>query len=257
MKLIAGNCVLETEEIALETVDFLKEMASKYRLDLTFKVSWRKDNRSSITYYQGPSDDVVESTFKQIRREGVRLLTDFHAPTDLGNTWTRWVDVYQLPAYLCTQLSMIKALASTKKTVNIKKGQFLAPSDMGNIVGSFRSLGKEDVWITERGTCFGYHDLVFDPRSVFILNLLSKPIFVDVGHLTRKYGIPSSRIEGGAPHYIYPLARAAIGAGADGLFIEVHPNPVKAMCDAATQINFNMFEGLLNQVLPIWEAIRD
>ncbi len=258
LTIIAGNCILESLEISLKTVEFLLKQANLYDFELIYKSSFKKDNRSSEAYYTGPLLDESARIFKQLKDTyGVKLLTDFHHLYELDHEIVNCIDIIQVPAYLCMQTELVMAIARTGKTVNIKKGQFLHPKDVGKVVKKVENTGNKDIILTERGTCFGYRDLVVDPRSFYILKKLGYPVIFDVGHSVRKYGVPSSDLEkGGAKKYVNTLASAAIATGIDGIFVEVHPNPPSALCDAATQLSFDEFTKLIEVIIPIWKAIN-
>ena len=248
---IAGNCVIESEETTLETADFLDDMRKKYGFELIYKSSWTKDNRSSADSFSGLDIPECYEIFKELKERGFTTLTDVHSSSFIDNYYT--ADILQLPAYLCMQTSIIRSLASTRKPINIKKGQFLSPYDVKHIIDKFKYYNKNiNLSITERGTCFGYRDLVVDPRSLQILKEFGYPVFLDVGHSIRKYGIPSKDKSGGNKEFINTLGKVGAVLGCN-IFVEVHPNPKNAKCDAATQINFKEFENLIKEVTNIWK----
>jgi len=259
LKIIAGNCILENMDTSIETARFLVELSKKYNYELIYKSSFKKDNRSSSEYYTGPRLNECIKIFKCLKKDsGVKLITDFHNLYELDTEMVDIVDVLQLPAYLCMQTELTLKLAKTGKVINIKKGQFLHPEDVINIIRKIESVGNKNIMITERGTCFGYRDLVVDPRSFYILKSFGYPVIFDVGHSIRKYGIPSANIEkGGTKEFIFTLASSAIACKIDGIFVEVHPNPSKAKCDAATQLSFNEYEKLIREITPIWKCLYD
>lgn len=259
--LIAGNCVLETKATATKTAEILKNMGEKFGFDCIFKASFKKDNRSSADYFVGLPIEEAMDIFDTIRQSyQLPVLTDFSNINELKNEkLINVVDILQLPAFLCMQTELTIAMAEIGKPINIKKGQFLAPEDVGYIIDKIRSVGNvnnNDIMITERGHCFGYHDLVFDPRAIPILKQFGYPVIFDAGHTVRKYGVPSCNLQGGSKEFIRILAKAAIAAGADGIFVEIHPEPAKAKCDSATQLSFEEFKSLIKEVIPIWEASR-
>ncbi len=258
LKIIAGNCVLEDYETSIETAHFLKEKSAEYGFELVYKSSFKKDNRSSHEFYRGPSLlDSIE-IFQGLKDMGMVLITDFHNLYELETDIKDIVDILQLPAYLCMQTELILKMASQGKPMNIKKGQFLHPEDMQSTIKKVESVGNKEISVTERGTSFGYRDLIVDPRSFYVLKNFGYPVFFDVGHSIRKYGIPSSDLEkGGTKKYIAMLARSAIACDVDGIFVEVHPNPSKAKCDAATQVSFIEFEKLIKNINPIWRTIHN
>jgi len=258
MIVIAGNCVLEDIETSVRTAEFLLEVSNRLGFNLIYKSSWKKDNRSSAEGFEGLSIESSIEIFSYLRRLGLTLITDFHTPEQLNLPLVDAVDWLQVPAYLCMQNELIFKMADTGKPINIKKGQFLHPEDVRNIIGKINSRGNDQIAITERGTCFGYRDLVLDPRSLHILKEFGYPVFCDVGHLSRKYGVSSSDlIRGGDKRFVTTLAKSAIATGIDGIFVEVHPNPAKAKCDAATQLSFNEFEEMIEEVLPIWGIVNE
>jgi len=257
LNIIAGNCVLESENISLETAEFLVKMSEKYDFNLIYKSSFKKDNRTSLKYFSGLSIEESIRIFEKLKDEfNLTLLTDFHNLYEFDTDLVKIIDVFQLPAFLCMQTELTKRMASFKKPINIKKGQFLAPLDVGHIIEKIRRCGNDKIMITERGTMFGYHDLVVDPRSIYELKQFGFPVYFDAGHTVRRYGIPSHSIQGGMKHYVPTLSKAMIAAGADGIFVECHPCPMYARCDNATQLSFSEFEKLIQAVKPIWDALH-
>jgi len=256
LKVIAGNCILECMETSNKTAEFLADMSEKYDFELIYKSSFKKDNRSSIDYYTGLSLDESIAIFEDLKRLfNLTLLTDFHNLYELDTEIVDVVDILQLPAFLSMQTELTLAMARKNKGINIKKGQFLAPQDVKYIINKIESVGNENIMITERGTSFGYHDLIADPRSIYELKKFGYPVIFDAGHCVRKYGVPSSMVTGGAKEYIPTLSKAMIAAGADGLFIELHPDFKNALCDSATQLSFSEFTDLLQNIIPIWEVL--
>lgn len=255
--IIAGNCILEDLNTSLKTANFLLGCVKKYNFELIYKSSFKKDNRSSHKNYIGPALKESVEIFKDLKRVyKVKITTDFHNLYELETELVDIVDVLQVPAYLCMQTELVLAMAKKNKPINIKKGQFLHPEDIRNVVRKIESVGNKKIMITERGTCFGYRDLVVDPRSFLVLKSLGYPVIFDAGHSVRKYGVPSSDLEkGGQKQFINVLARAAVASGVDGIFVEVHPNPPKAKCDAATQLSFKEFEKLIQEVTPIYKVV--
>lgn len=258
LTIMAGNCILEDIDTSSETARFLTEMSKKYDYELIYKSSFKKDNRSSAEYYTGPSIEDSIKIFRHLKDKfGVKIITDFHNLYELDSEIVNEVDILQLPAYLCMQTELTLKMARTGKPINIKKGQFLHPEDVINIIRKIENVGNNHIFVTERGACYGYRDLVVDPRSFHILKSFGYPVIFDAGHSVRKYGIPSSNLEkGGAKEFINTLARAAIACGINGIFVEVHPNPSIAKCDAATQLSFDEFEKLIVEVNTIWKALN-
>lgn len=258
LKIIAGNCVLEDMNTSIETARFLVKLSKKYNYELIYKSSFKKDNRSNVEYYTGPRLEESVKIFKGLKEDfGVKIITDFHNLYELDTEIVDVVDVLQLPAYLCMQTELTLEIAKVGKPINIKKGQFLHPEDVIKIIRKIESVGNRNIMITERGTCFGYRDLVVDPRSFHILKSFGYPVVFDAGHSIRKYGVPSANLEkGGTKEFIYTLARAAVACKIDGIFVEIHPNPSVAKCDAATQLSFDEFEKLIGEINPIWRALH-
>jgi 2-dehydro-3-deoxyphosphooctonate aldolase (KDO 8-P synthase) len=258
LTLIAGPCVLEDVDLALRIAETLKRETAKRGFQYVFKSSYEKDNRGKPTGYGGPGLDKGLEELARVRREvGVPVLSDVHRECDVRAA-AEVLDILQIPAYLCQQTSLVLEVGSAGKAVNVKKGQFLAPEDMKSAVEKLRHVGNERVLLTDRGTCFGYHRLVFDVRSVQIMKTLGCPVVVDPTHIVRIYGKPSSDPSGGEPEYVHTLARAGVAAGANALFIETHPDPFKAACDAASMIRLgDQLPLLLDQVRPLAEAVRE
>jgi 2-dehydro-3-deoxyphosphooctonate aldolase (KDO 8-P synthase) len=253
--IIAGPCVIETEEVVDETASTLKRLSDTLRLPIIFKSSYDKANRSSINSYRGPGLKEGLRILREIRdRYEMPVLTDVHSPEE-AKVASEVVDLLQVPAFLSRQTDLILACAETGLPVNIKKGQFLAPWDVKNIIQKFVSTGNRKVMITERGTTFGYNNLVVDFRSFPIMRSFGYPIIFDVTHsLQLPGGLGSS--SGGQREYAPVLARAAVAAGVDGLFMEVHPAPEKALCDGPNMIRLDELEELLRVVKEIDGIIR-
>ncbi len=228
--LIAGPCVIESEELAIETAGYLKEMCAQLSLPFIYKSSFDKANRSSAESYRGPGFEkglmILEKVKKQI---GVPVLTDVHEDTPLLEV-ASVVDVLQTPAFLCRQTNFIQSVAAMKKPVNIKKGQFLAPWDIANVVAKARATGNEQIMVCERGASFGYNNLVSDMRSLKIMRDTGCPVVYDATHSVQLPG-GQGTVSGGQREFIPTLARAAVAAGIAGIFMETHPNPDKALSD--------------------------
>ena len=234
--LISGPCVIEEESIMLRTAEHLKKVEASTGIPIIFKSSFMKDNRSSLDYYKGPGLDEGLRILQKIKDEfGFTVLSDVHFPEQVASAG-EVLDVIQIPAYLCMQSSLVVAAAKTGKVVNLKHGQFLAPENMVKPVEKIRASGNEQILLTERGYTFGYNDLIVDPRSFYHLNQTGYPVIFDITHSIRKYGIPSKDPRGGAREFLPTIARAGVAAGVDGLFIETHPTPSEALCDAASQL---------------------
>ena len=254
--LISGPCVIEDELIMYKTAEKLKDVSERLKIPVIYKSSFKKDNRSSLKYYDGPGLEKGLEVLSKIKKDfGFPILTDIHEPSHAAAV-AEVVDVIQIPAYLCMQTALVVAAAKTGKIVNIKHGQFLAPENMKYPVQKCLDSGNDQLILTERGYTFGYNDLVVDPRSFYHMQQLGYPVVFDVTHSIRKYGIPSADAKGGAREYAFTLAKAAIGAGVDGLFIETHPKPENALCDAASQMCVYDLESFLLPLLDIYEVSK-
>jgi len=253
---IAGPCVLESAELAFEAADAVAAMARRLGLALVFKASFDKANRSSIRAFRGPGLDEGLKILAEVRRRtGLPLLTDVHEPGQCEPA-AAVVDVLQIPAFLCRQTDLLLAAARTGRSVNVKKGQFMAPDDMRRVVEKVRAAGNERVTVTERGASFGYHNLVVDMRAFEWMKRDGIPVIYDVTHSLQ---LPGAGAEGtgGQRDFAEPLARAAVAAGADGLFLEVHPDPDRALSDRDTQLDPGRAERLLASLLRVRAAIAD
>ena len=254
--LISGPCVIEEESLMMATAERLKKIAGELNVPLIFKSSFSKDNRSSLEFYQGPGLDEGLKLLEKIKREfELPLLTDIHYP-DQAAPAAEVVDILQIPAYLCMQSELVVAAARTGAVVNLKHGQFIAPDNMAKPARKIEASGNEKILITERGYTFGYNDLVVDPRSFFLLAQIGYPVIFDITHTIRKYGIPSKDPRGGTREFLSVLARAGVAAGVDGLFIEAHPNPPDALCDAASQYYLDDLAEFVKPLLEIHNLVR-
>jgi 2-dehydro-3-deoxyphosphooctonate aldolase (KDO 8-P synthase) len=254
--LIAGPCVIEEEPLMMRTAERLKSIAQRLGVPLIFKSSFSKDNRSSLDYYQGPGLEKGLMVLEKVKRElDLPILTDIHYPYQAAPA-AEVCDVIQIPAYLCMQSELVVAAAKTGAVVNIKHGQFLAPENMAKPVKKIEDSGNDRIIVTERGYTFGYNDLVVDPRSFYLLNQIGYPVVFDAGHSIRKYGIPSKDPRGSARQFLTTLARAAVAAGVDGFFIESHPNPPEALCDAASQYALDDLESFMRPLIDIHDLVR-
>jgi 2-dehydro-3-deoxyphosphooctonate aldolase (KDO 8-P synthase) len=254
--LIAGPCVIEDESLMMRTAERLKGIAARLDLPLIFKSSFSKDTRSSLEYYQGPGLEAGLRMLEKIKREhDVPILTDIHYPYQAAPA-AEVCDVIQIPAYLCMQSELVVAAAKTGAVVNLKHGQFLAPENMAKPVKKIEDSGNDRIIVTERGYTFGYNDLVVDPRSFYLLNQIGYPVVFDAGHSIRKYGIPSKDPKGSARQFLTTLARAAVASGVDGFFIEAHPSPPDALCDAASQYALDDLESFMRPLIDIHNLVR-
>jgi 2-dehydro-3-deoxyphosphooctonate aldolase (KDO 8-P synthase) len=256
LALIAGPCVMEDESVVLKTAEDIKKIADKLKIGLIFKSSYKKDNRSSAKSYQGPGLERGLKLLETVKKRfDVPVLSDVHYPEEVA-ACAQVLDVIQIPAYLCMQTELTLKVAKTGKVVNVKKGQFLAPEDVGHIVKKIEETGNTNILLTERGSCFGYHNLVVDFKSLPIRRSLGYPVVFDVTHTIRKYGKPSADPAGGSPEFIEPLARAGVACGCDAIFIETHPRPGEAKCDAASMLDLSKLERLVESLMELDQVTR-
>lgn len=249
--LISGPCVIEEEITMMKAAEKLKQVSERLNIPVIYKSSFMKDNRSSANYYMGPGLDEGLRILQKVKEQfGFPLLTDIHYP-DQAAPAAEVVDVLQIPAYLCMQTTLVTEAAKTGAVINLKHGQFLAPENMAKPAQKIEIVGNEKIILTERGYTFGYNDMVVDPRSFYEMGRTGYPIVFDVTHSIRKYGIPSADPNGGARQYLPVLGRAGVASGVDGLFIEVHPCPSEALCDAASQLDMNQLEEFLKPLIEI------
>ncbi len=253
LAVIAGPCVIESQERTLDTARRLAALARRLEMPLVFKASFDKANRSSLESFRGPGLGEGLRVLRAVKSEtGLPVLTDVHEPGQCEPA-AEVCDVLQVPAFLCRQTDLILAAAATGRPVNLKKGQFMAPDDMRRAVDKARSTGNERVSVTERGTAFGYHNLVVDMRSFAILHRDGIPVIYDVTHSLQLPG--TGQETGGQRQFAEPLARAAVAGGADGIYLEVHPEPDEALSDRATQLDPERAERLLISVRAIREVL--
>ncbi|KAA0229609.1 3-deoxy-8-phosphooctulonate synthase [candidate division KSB1 bacterium] len=256
MALICGPCVIEDEKTMMTAAERICAIAEKLGFPLIFKSSYLKDNRSSELSYQGPGLKAGLALLRKIKEQfHVPVLSDIHDAHD-AEACAEVLDVIQIPAYLCMQTTLTLAVAKTGRVVNVKKGQFLDPGDMRNVIQKIERAGNTNIILTERGACFGYHNLVVDMRALVTMRNLGYPVMFDPTHSVRVYGLPSSDPRGGKPQFVPALTRAGVAAGCDALFIEAHPNVSEAKCDAASQWPLDKLEALLEQAKTIAEASR-
>lgn len=241
--LIAGPCVVENEEITFTTAKAIKEITTELGIPFIFKSSYKKANRTSLHSFMGIGDkDALDILLRVKQAFSIPILTDVHTVEEVDLA-ANYVDVLQIPAFLCRQTDLLLAAGKTGKVVNIKKGQFLAPEDMQHAAEKILSTNNQRVMLTERGTTFGYHNLIVDMRSLVIMRELGFPVVMDATHSVQ---LPSKgNLTGGQPKFIKPLAKAAIAIGIDALFFEVHPNPKEALSDAESQLPLSELRELL------------
>jgi 2-dehydro-3-deoxyphosphooctonate aldolase (KDO 8-P synthase) len=252
---IAGPCVIENESLCLRIAESMLKTCSRLRIPYTFKASFDKANRTSVNSFRGPGLEAGLKLLDRVRREvGVPVLTDVHTEAQAAQA-AEVVDVLQIPAFLCRQTDLIEAAAATGRILNIKKGQFLAPGDMAPVVEKASAAGARRILLTERGTTFGYNNLVADMRSIPILRHLNLPVVFDVTHSVQLPGGAGDR-SAGEREYAPVLARAAVAAGASGVFVETHPHPDKALSDGPNMIPLKEMGSLLEQLLKVRQALN-
>jgi len=252
---IAGPCVVESRDLLFEVAEYFKEIISKFDIDFYFKSSYRKANRTSVKSFSGLGDEVALQYLSEVREQfGFKILSDVHSAFE-AESYSSYLDVIQIPAFLCRQTDLLISAGKTGKVVNIKKGQFVAPWDILKAAEKVEATGNTKVWITERGTFFGYNDLVVDFRSFSIIRKTGLPVIFDATHSLQRPSLGEQ--SGGFREFIFPLARAAAAVGIDGLFFETHPRPEKALSDSATQLPLKFAEDLITQVLEIREKIQN
>jgi len=254
--LIAGPCVIESEAHATMMAERIAEIANELGVPLVFKASYDKANRSSVTSYRGPGLQEGLRILAAIKkRTGLPVLTDVHEVSHVGPA-AEVCDVLQIPAFLCRQTDLLVAVGKSGRVANIKKGQFLSPWDISNAAEKVASTGNEKIILTERGTSFGYKNLVVDMRSFAIMRKLGYPVVFDVTHSVQLPG-GEGKSSGGQPEFIEPLARAGVAAGVDGIFLEVHDNPAKALSDGTNALPLSGLRGVLEGVSKIASLVRE
>ncbi|MDK9706864.1 MAG: 3-deoxy-8-phosphooctulonate synthase [Desulforhopalus sp.] len=252
--LIGGPCALESEELARVVAGTMQEICGRLGISYVFKASFDKANRTSLSSYRGPGLVDGLATLAKIRREfQVPVISDIHDITQVAAA-AETLDILQIPAFLCRQTDLLTAAAKTGKPVNVKKGQFVSPWDMENAVTKIRGAGGSKVMLVERGASFGYNNLVVDMRSLPVMRSFGCPVIFDATHSVQLPG-GAGGSSGGQREFIGPLARAAVAVGVDGLFLEIHPDPDKALCDGPNSIPLHEVEALLRQILRVRDAV--
>ena len=252
--LLAGPCVVENEVLLFEVAEKVSNICKNLGIPYVFKSSYRKANRTSGTSFTGLGDDVALKMLQNTAKKyALPVVTDIHSPEE-ARIAASYVDVLQIPAFLCRQTELLVAAAETGKIVNVKKGQFVNGEAMKFVVDKIRAAGNDKIMLTERGTTFGYQDLVVDYRNIPAMQAHAVPVVMDVTHALQQPN-QTSGITGGNPQLIGTIAKAAIAAGADGLFIETHPNPSVAKSDGANMLQLDLLEGLLEQLVRLRKAV--
>lgn len=254
--MVAGPCVIETRETCLKIAKRLQGVIQGLNLPLVFKASYDKANRSSIHSFRGPGLDKGLEILQEIKSSlDIPILSDVHHPAEVEKA-AEVLDIIQIPAFLCRQTDLILCAAKTGKPVNVKKGQFMAPWDMKLVAEKILSTGNDKIIFTERGTTFGYNNLVSDMRSIAILKEIGYPVLFDATHSVQLPGGQGSA-SGGDRHMVESLARAAVAAGSDGVFLEVHEQPEKALCDPATMLPLDKLPPMLEKLKKIRELVQE
>lgn len=252
--LIAGPCVAESEELVMQVANDVYAMCKRLSIPYIFKASYRKANRTSASSFTGIGDEAAMQLIKKVGEHfGVPTTSDIHAHEEAAEA-AKYIDILQIPAFLCRQTDLLVAAAQTGKIVNVKKGQFVSGDAMKFAVDKIRKAGNGKVMLTERGTTFGYHDLIVDYRNIPIMQINLVPVVMDCTHSLQQPN-QTTGVTGGNPQMIGTIAKAAIAAGADGLFIETHPNPAVAKSDGANMLHLSKLEELLVQLIKIRKAV--
>jgi 2-dehydro-3-deoxyphosphooctonate aldolase (KDO 8-P synthase) len=254
--LMAGPCVIEDENTPRLIAERLSKLSDDLQIPLVFKASYRKANRSRVDSFTGIGDEQALEILKSIRQEyRLPIVTDIHTPRE-ASLAAEYADILQIPAFLCRQTELLLAAGETGRTINIKKGQFLSPEAMKFAAQKVIDSGNSRVMLTERGTTFGYQDLIVDMRGIPIMKKTHLPVVLDVTHSLQQPN-QTSGVTGGNPELIETIAKAGIAAGADGIFLETHPNPGEALSDGANMLQLDLLEDLLKKLLAIHQAIRN
>jgi 2-dehydro-3-deoxyphosphooctonate aldolase (KDO 8-P synthase) len=251
--LIAGPCVVENESMPLEIALKIKKLAEQYEIPFIFKASYRKANRSKAGSFSGIGDQIALECLASVRKElGVPVITDIHTPAEAPFA-AKYTDALQIPAFLCRQTDLLEAAAGTGKWINIKKGQFLSPDSMKFAIEKVKDHGNSNVMVTDRGTMFGYHDLIVDMRSITEMQEFNVPVILDITHSLQQ---PNQKegISGGRPAMISTIGKAGIAAGADGIFLETHPDPSTAKSDGANMLSLHLLDKLLHDLVVMRQA---
>jgi 2-dehydro-3-deoxyphosphooctonate aldolase (KDO 8-P synthase) len=253
--LMAGPCAIESEEIAMRIAEKIITICDKHNIPYIFKGSYRKANRTRLDSFTGIGDEKALKILAKVKSTfNVPVVTDIHSANEAAMA-AEYVDVLQIPAFLCRQTDILVASAATGKVVNVKKGQFLSPEAMQFAVDKLRQSGNENIILTDRGTTFGYHDLVVDYRGIPTMRAMNVPVVMDCTHSLQQPN-QSSGVTGGNPAMIETIARAAIAVGADGLFIETHPDPAHAKSDGANMLHLDLLDGLMEKLTKLKQAVN-
>ncbi len=250
---IAGPCVIEGKRKVFEIAKYLKEIISSYSINFIFKASFYKANRTSLKSFRGPGLKKGLKILAYVKEKlGLKILSDVHCQNDIKEA-EKVLDVIQIPAFLSRQTDLIIKAAKTFKFINVKKAQFMSPYDIKYVIEKITSTGNKKIFITERGSCFGYNNLIVDFRSFLIMKKFGYPVIFDVTHSLQKPSLEKG-VSGGDREFIYPLSLAGVGCGVDGIFLEVHPNPQKALSDRATSFPLKDIGKLIEKIIKIREV---
>lgn len=253
--LIAGPCVIESEELVMDTAKELKRITDSLNLDFYFKSSFDKANRTSITSFRGPGIEEGVRILQKVKYTlGCKIATDIHEPWQAEKV-SEVADIIQIPAFLCRQTDLLIAAAKTGKLINVKKAQFLAPWDMKNVVKKLEESGNKNIMLCERGTTFGYNTLVVDMTGLLEMKKFGYPVVMDATHSVQKPG-GKGDATGGNREYVEYLAKAALAVGADALFMEVHPDPDNALSDGPNMVKLNELEHMLEKLIKVYDAVH-
>lgn len=256
LTIIAGPCVIESVECVREVASELKEICDELNVELYFKASFDKANRTSVSSYRGPGIEEGLKILQSIKKEfKLKVATDIHEPWQAEKV-AKVCDLIQIPAFLCRQTDLLLAAAKTGKKINVKKAQFLAPWDMINVVKKIESAGNHNILLCERGTVFGYNSLVVDMTSIYEMKKIGYPVVFDATHSVQKPG-GNGNSTGGNREYVETLAKAAIAAGVDALFFEVHPNPEHALSDGPNMVKLDEFKCILERILKVYNVVHE
>lgn len=254
--LIGGPCALESEELARRIAGTMQEICAKLNLSYVFKASFDKANRTSLDSYRGPGMSEGLAILSRLREElAVPVVSDIHEASQAKEA-SHVLDIIQIPAFLCRQTDILSAASATGKVINLKKGQFVSPWDMENAVRKIRGSGTSEVMLVERGTTFGYNNLVVDMRGLPIMRSFNCPVIYDATHSVQLPG-GAGGSSGGQREFIAPLTRAAVAAGIDGIFMEIHPDPAKALCDGPNSMPLDSMEAFLRHIVRIRQAVTE
>ena len=255
LTIIAGPCVIESEESVMAIAKTLKEITQRLDLDFYYKASFDKANRTSIEAYRGPGIEEGLKILKRVKDTlSIKMCTDIHEPWQAEKV-AEVADIIQIPAFLCRQTDLLIAAAKTGRIVNVKKAQFLAPWDMKNVIRKLEKSGNNNIMLCERGTSFGYNSLVVDMTGILEMKKLGYPVVFDATHSVQKPGMNGGS-SGGNREYVEPLAKAAVAIGADLLFFEVHPDPDNALSDGPNMVKLDEFQGILERVMRVYNAVH-